>query len=199
LIYRIQIGVFSKSPDPSFFKGLSPVTGFRISGANAIRYFVGMFRKMTDANRALLTVKQMGFKDSFITAISDGKAVSIERASLLENEWGQKPFAVITPVQRSAEAAPSTLVFRVEISRSAKAVSNEIAENYRKIAGTREFEIISTGDGSFVYLIGKFITFESASEYADLLKRNGYRESRVVAYLGSREIPLETAKKLFEK
>jgi sulfur carrier protein ThiS len=67
------------------------------------------------------------------------------------------------------------------------------------MAGNRGFDIIQAEDESLVYLIGKFITFESASEYADLLRRNGYSEAKVVAYVGNREIPLETAKELFEE
>jgi len=199
LIYRIQMGVFSKPPDPSFFKGIYPVAGFRVSGTESTRYFVGMFRTMEDANRALLTVKQMGFKDSFITAVLDGKAVSIDRAALLETEWGKKPLIVIGLAPKTGEIAPLTLNFRVEISRSVKPVSDEVAASYKKLAGNRGFEILSTDGSFYVYLIGKFITFESASEYADLLKRNGYRESKVVAYLGSKEIPVETAMQLFEK
>jgi hypothetical protein len=199
LIYRIQIGVFSKPVDPSFFKGISPVAGFKVSGTGATKYFAGMFRMMADANRALLTVKQMGFKDAFITAVSDGKAVSIDRASILENEWSQKPLLIIAQSEKTGENVPSTLIFRVEIARSVKPVSNEVTDAYKKMAGNRGFEIILTEYGTHIYLIGKFITFESASEYADLLKRNGYRESMVVAYLGSKEIPVETAKQLFEK
>jgi len=199
LIYRIQIGVFSKPFDPSFFKGIYPVTGFRVSGTEATRYFVGMFRKMDDASRALLTVKQMGFKDSFTTAIMNGKAISIDRAALLEEEWGKKPLIIIAIAGKTGETAPLTLNFRVEISRSGKPVSDEVAASYKKLAGNRGFEILSTDDGFYVYLIGKFITFESASEYSDLLKRNGYRESKVVAYLGKKEIPVETAMQLFEK
>jgi sulfur carrier protein ThiS len=53
-------------------------------------------------------------------------------------------------------------------------------------------------DGKFAYLVGKFITFETAAEYADLLKRNGYREAQVVAWLGKKEIPIETARHLFD-
>jgi hypothetical protein len=199
LIYRIQMAVFSKPLDPSFFKGIYPVTGFRVSGTEATRYFVGLFRKMDDASRALLTVKQMGFKDSFITAIMNGKAISIDRAALLEEEWGKKPLIIIAIARKTGETAPLTLNFRVEISRSGKPVSDEVTASYKKLAGNRGFEILSTDDGFYVYLIGKFITFESASEYADLLKRNGYRESKVVAYLGSKEIPVETAMQLFEK
>ncbi len=65
LIYRIQMGVFSKPLDPSFFKGIYPVTGFRVPGTEATRYFVGMFRKMDDASRALLTVKADGIQRFF--------------------------------------------------------------------------------------------------------------------------------------
>jgi hypothetical protein len=85
------------------------------------------------------------------------------------------------------------------VTRSAKPLKDEIVETYRRTAGNRGFEILSTEEGSTVYLIGKFITFESASEYAGLLNRNGYREAKVVAYLGNKEIPVETAKELFGK
>ena len=72
-------------------------------------------------------------------------------------------------------------------------------EGIKKISESRGLEIITLNDGNIVYLIGKFITFESAEEYADLLTRNGYRDAKVVAWLGKKEIPVETAKQLFEK
>jgi tetratricopeptide (TPR) repeat protein len=199
LVYRIQVGVFSKQMNPSFFKGISPVSGFKIPGTESTKYFAGLFRRMADASRSVVTVKQMGFKDSFVTAVLYGKTVSLERASLMENEWGQKPLILIAPVQKTGGTIASTLIFRVEVTRSVKPVGDETAEVYRKMAGNRGFEIITAENGTFVYLIGKFITFESASEYSDLLKRNGYRDAKVSAYLGSKEIPVETAKQLFEK
>ncbi len=199
LIYRIQIGVFSKQMEPSFFKGISPVAGFRIPGTGSTKYFAGQFRRMADASQSVVTVRQMGFRDSFVTAVLDGKAVSLERASLMENEWGQKPLMETVPALKAGETTASTLIFRVEVTRSSRSLGDDTSADYRKMAGNRGFEIITAEDGSFVYLIGKFITFESANEYADLLKRNGYRDAKVTAYLGSREIPVATAKQLFEK
>ncbi|HBC77508.1 MAG TPA: hypothetical protein DEO60_08480 [Bacteroidales bacterium] len=199
LIYRIQIGVFSKQLEPSFFRGISPVAGFRIPGTTSTKYFAGQFRKIADAGQAVVSVRQMGFKDSFVTAILDGKAVSLERAALMENEWGQKPLMETVRPPKTGEAETSTLVFRVEVTRSVKQLSEDSSEAYRKMAGNRGLEIIKSEDGTFVYLIGKFITFDSANEYAGLLKRNGYRDAKVTAYLGSREIAVETAKQLFEK
>ena len=199
LVYRIQIGVFSKQMEPSFFKGISPVTGFRIPGTTSTKYFAGQFRRMADAGQAVVTVRQMGFKDSFVTAVLDGKAVSLERASLMESEWGQKPLIETVQSLKTGETETSTLIFRVEVTRSVKPLSDDITESYRKMAGNRGLEIIKAADGTFVYLIGKFITFDSADEYSGLLKRNGYRDTKVTAYVGSREITVETAKQLFEK
>lgn len=199
LIYRIQLGVFSKTPDISFFKGLSPVAGFSIAGSSAKRYFAGMFRRMSDAAASLNRVKQMGFRDAFVTAVMDGKAVSAERAALLEKEWGTRPLVTVVEAQKPGGQEAATLVFRVELLRSPVPPGDSETESYRKVAGNRGFEIIEKEDGTFVYLIGKFITFESASEYAGLLNRNGFREAKVTAYAGSTEIPVETAKQLFEK
>jgi hypothetical protein len=52
--------------------------------------------------------------------------------------------------------------------------------------------------GEFAYLIGKFLTFDSALSYSDLLYRNGMKEARVAAYLGVKEIPVEKARELFD-
>jgi len=199
LIYRIQLGVFSKTPDITFFKGLSPVAGFSIAGSAAKRYFAGMFRRMGDAAASLNRVKQMGFRDAFVTAVMDGKAVSAERAALLEKEWGARPLVTVVEAQKPTGKEAATLVFRVELLRSPVPPGDSETESYRKVAGNRGFEIIEKEDGTFVFLIGKFITFESASEYAGLLNRNGFREAKVTAFAGSMEIPVETAKQLFEK
>jgi hypothetical protein len=98
----------------------------------------------------------------------------------------------------ATDTVPPTLSFKVEVIRSPKPLKDDVAEGIKKIAGSRTLVIQPIGDGNTSYLISKFITFESAAEYADLLKRNGYSEARVIAFLGNNEIPVETAKQLFE-
>jgi hypothetical protein len=73
-----------------------------------------------------------------------------------------------------------------------------VIESMKTLAGSRGLDILTVGDNKIAYLIGNFITFESAAEYADLIIRNGYRDAKVVAWLGAKEIPVETAKQLFE-
>ena len=201
LIYRIQIAVFRNPLVPAYFKGITPVYGFKIAGTDKTIYYAGMFRKSSDANRALASVKSKGFKDAFIIALLANKSVSPDRAALLEKDWGKKPFVSNDKafIETGADTVTPTLTFRVEVTRSIKPLKDEVVEGIRKIAGNRGLDIQTLEDGKIDYLIGKFITFETASEYADLLKRNGYRETQVVAWLGKKEIPIETARQLFEK
>jgi len=104
-----------------------------------------------------------------------------------------------TATEIAADTVPPVLTFRVEVLKSLKPPKDDVVDGIRKIAGNRGMEMQTLEDGNIVYLIGKFITFESAAEYSDLLVRNGYREAKVVAFLGIREIPVETARQLFDK
>ena len=200
LIYRIQLAVFRNPVSPSYFKGITPVYGFKIEGSDKIIYYAGMFRKNADAVKALSVVKSKGFKDSFIVPLSANKRVSSDRAASLEKEWGSKSFYTIEKSMSKTEAdtTTQTLAFRVEVRRSASPLTDEVVVEMRKMAGSRGMDIMQLQTGEISYLIGKFITFESAAEYADLMKRNGYRDAQVAAWLGRKEIPVETAKQLFD-
>ena len=200
LIYRIQIAVFRNPVSPSFFKGITPVYGFTIAGTDKIIYYAGVFRRHADAVKSLQAVKNKGFKDSFIVPLLSNKRVSSDRAASLEKEWGSKSFYSIEKSLSKAEVdtVTPTLTFRVEARRSATPLSEDVVMEMRKMAGERGMDIIQLQNGEISYLIGKFITFESAAEYADLLIRNGYRDALVAAWLGRKEIPVETAKQLFD-
>ncbi len=200
LIYRIQVAVFRNPVAPSYFKGIRPVYGFKVAGTDKTNYYAGMFRRSSDAHKALTTVKAKGFKDAFVIALFANKTVSADRAANLEKEWGSRPFAgtIGNISETPIDTIPPTLSFRIEVLRTLKPVKDDNLEGMIKISGNRGLDIQKLEDGNYVYLIGKFITFESAAEFADLLIRNGYREAKVAAWLGKKEIPVEIAKQLFD-
>jgi hypothetical protein len=198
LIYRIQIAVFRNPVVPAYFKGITPVYGFKIAGTDKTTYYAGMFRKSADAAKALANVKAKGFKDAFVIPLTGNKSVSADRAAILEKEWGKKPFITAESVTHADTVTP-TLTFRVEVTRSVKPLKEDAVEGIRKIAGNRGLDILMLDDGKTGYLVGKFITFETAAEYSDLLKRNGYKDAQVVAWLGKKQIPIDTARQLVDK
>jgi tetratricopeptide (TPR) repeat protein len=199
LVYRVQVAVFRNPVAYSYFKGIVPVYGFKVAGKDLTVYYAGMFRKLAEANKALATIRKKGFKDAFVAALYGDKAVSSEKAAVLEKEWGKKPIFSVAARQVSADTVPPTLTFRIEVIRSLKPVKDDVLESINKLAGIRGLEIVTLADKTMVYLIGTFITFESAEEYTDLLKRNGYSDAKVSAWLGGKEIPVETARELFER
>lgn len=204
MYYRIQVAAFRNPVKPGYFKSLGPVYGIKATDSDITFYFIGLFRSKSDADRALPKVRAEGFNDAFVVAVNEGIRISLERAASLEKEWAGKSLETginLTTTTTDAVAEPvepPTLVYRIEVKKVAKPLPPEEVNNIRKLAGNRPYDIITTSDKKLVYLIGKFITFESAASYSDLLYRNGMKDARVVAYLGDREIPLEKAKELFD-
>ncbi|MGE5420794.1 MAG: hypothetical protein ACM3UT_11450 [Chloroflexota bacterium] len=200
LVYRIQTAVFRNPVQLAYFKGISPIYGIKGQGATVTTYYAGIFRKSADAAKALASVKAKGFKDSFIVGQVANKTVSAERAAMLEKEWGDKPLFGIEANQAAEklDTIPPTLLLKVEVTRSIQPLKEEAIDPMRKMAGKRNFDMLTLENGSVAYLIGNFITFESAEDFAGLLQRNGFRDAKVVAWLGRREIDIQTAKQLFE-
>jgi len=206
LFYTTQLAVFRNPVEPAYFKRLYPVFGIRNTGSELTYYYAGLFRNYADASKALQTVRNEGFKDAFIAIMMDGKPVSAERGTILAKEWGIKGFPEwkgVVPSESNLttvkDTVIQTLLLRVEVLRSNKDDNKQLNDEISRVAADRGFEILNPEAGIYVYLVGKFLTFESASAYADLLRRNGYKDAKVAAYAGSREIPLETALKYFEK
>ena len=200
LIYRIQVAVFRNPVTSGYFKGITPIQGFRNPTSGITTYYAGRFRKSDDAGKSLQKVKLTGFRDAFIVALFDKKAVSADRAASLEREWGLKPlFTQIAPADSVRDTIPPTLVFRVEVKRTQKPLPEDQVEVIRKMAGSRGFDIVNREPKQYIYLIGSFISYTSATEYADLLLRNGFKETKVVAWLGKREVPVDTARQLFDQ
>ena len=227
LLYTIQIAAFKNDVNPSVFRGLTPVFARKRQGSEALYYFTGMFRRLEDAKGALPDARGAGFPDAFIIALLDGTQISMDRAAHLEKEWRSRPLdgvpavpvgsrpvanstkpaattskpAITTskPVTQTQPVPIGTLSFRAEVMRIDKPVKPEVVQKIEVLAGNRGLDMIKNSSGETVFLIGNFITFESADEYVSLLVRNGYSSARVAAYVDRQEIPVEAARELINK
>jgi hypothetical protein len=155
--------------------------------------------------KALPEARGAGFPDAFIIAMMNGAQVSMERAAQLAREWSAQPLTVNKTVAGSHSEQPDqpvpveTLSFRAEVMRIDKPVKPDVIQKIEQLAGTRGLEMIKNNNGETVFLIGNFITFESADEYVSLLIRNGYSSARVAAYVGMQEISVDAAMELINK
>jgi hypothetical protein len=82
LIFRIQLGVYSKPVSFNTFGGMYPVSCEETKGL--IKYYTGIFGTSEKANRALEKVREYGFSDSFIVPFYNGRKITIEKAKEIE-------------------------------------------------------------------------------------------------------------------
>ncbi len=110
-----------------------------------------------------------------------------------------RPAGGARPEANTQPVPIGTLSFRAEVMRIDKPVKPEVVQKIEVLAGNRGLDMVKNGSGETVFLIGNFITFESAEEYVSLLIRNGYSSARVAAYVDRQEISVEAAKELLNK
>lgn len=84
LVYRIQLGVFSKPKPNDAFGGIHPVCYEQNAGNGMLKYYAGQFYSMNSVNAALEKVRSRGFPDAFIVAFMEGKPISTEKAREIE-------------------------------------------------------------------------------------------------------------------
>jgi hypothetical protein len=84
LIYRVQLGVFSKLKPNDSFGGISPVAYEQVSGTTMLKYYAGLFYSLKSVTKALESIRSLGFPDAFIVAFQNGKPISTEKAKEIE-------------------------------------------------------------------------------------------------------------------
>jgi hypothetical protein len=84
LVYRIQLGVFSRIKPSDAFGGISPVCYENIAEKSIFKYYAGVFHSLNSVSEALLKVRSVGFPDAFIVAYLDGQMITTEKAKEIE-------------------------------------------------------------------------------------------------------------------
>jgi hypothetical protein len=84
LVYRIQLGVFSKVKPFDAFGGITPVAYEQAGGGNVLKYYAGLFYSLNSVSAALEKIRTKGFTDAFIVAFLDGKPIPTEKAREIE-------------------------------------------------------------------------------------------------------------------
>ncbi|MCX7986051.1 MAG: tetratricopeptide repeat protein [Bacteroidales bacterium] len=84
IVYTIQLGVFSKKVNPSYFGGIQPIVAELLDDKKLVKYYAGVFSEFASADSSLQVVRRAGFKEAFIVAYYDNKKIPLSRAQELE-------------------------------------------------------------------------------------------------------------------
>ena len=72
-IYRIRVGLFSKRPNLSALRGVTPLSYTTAYNNGVYAYFVGGFRTEQEAKEGVAYLKKIGFRDPIIAVWVDGE------------------------------------------------------------------------------------------------------------------------------
>jgi hypothetical protein len=159
LIYRIQIISIpdDQKIEPDFFKNCSPVTTELYK--NNRRYYIGLFRKYSNAETVMKQLKTMGFKDIFISAWNNREPVTLHEAKNMESK--QKQTVIKTEVNK---------IYRITVVPAGNEKS--VIQMINELAGEKDISKIINSDNKIVYYIGNFTTFEQAMNLREKLVAN---------------------------
>jgi hypothetical protein len=178
VIYKIQLGAYSKPLEIASFKGMVPVSIESVSGAKVSKYYIGKFKKFADADKSLPIVRSKGYKDAFIVAWFDGKSIPLTRAQSMEDKQVTKLSPKIKVVSDSTSVKGR--IYIVEIGKYSSKLPDNIYQTIKAMAAGKDIVRKPNEQGQMVYSIGNYPTMEEATRVKDNLIASGISSAIVL-------------------
>ena len=217
--YYVQIGAFSKSPDPEILSVFSKVAGDKIhvkfprEGLQIYR--IGVFSSYEEAQNTLAEARSFGIVDAFIVAFKGDKQISSSEAIRLQNAVRQiesnsgetinngsvqmsssqsvssKPVVPAETLQQSAGGVE----YFVQLGAFVNAPDTRSLATFRSLAGNNGARLSTVHNGRFTnYRVGSFKKYADAKVAVDAARSMGVTDAFVVAFYNGERIPVAEAK-----
>lgn len=184
-LYAVQIGAFSRLVPMWKFEGLNNVDAF-MDRMGTIRYVMGHFNYVAQANTLLRAVWEAGYPDAFI--------VDINFARKFNNDRYSQEIVSVDDVSFKAKIS-GKVDFRVQIGAFKESIPDELVQLYLTLDGineTKEKDLTSLN-------VGIYDTYEEAVVKRGELTDIGIPGCFIVAYNYNRKVTVEEAKHFVSK
>lgn len=212
VVYKVQLGAFSKPIDASRFKGIKPIVGER-TPSGYIRYTAGQFPNFASADAAKDELKQIGFPDAFVVAYRNGVRATVEETKQYE---GKPASEVPTPqvpslannagtgsnngansAQRIVRTGPleikdvnaqGEIFYTVQVGVFGRKVTSPEVYNITPLNEER------MSNGNFRYSSGVYNKFTTADQAKQEIRNLGIKDAFVVAYRNGTRVSVADAR-----
>ena len=217
LVYRVQVGAFSKPIAQDMYNSFSPISGEKISNG-ITRYMAGFFNNIATVEEAQVKVKSLGYEDAFIVAYCDNERISVSEARRLEASGqcistSSPDFAIALNTITSKPEKVDDLTYN-QAPGAAKAIAAESKQGlfftvqvgvYNKPATSKQLKEINPlvtkrlENGQIRYSTGMFTSVESALPKKADARARGIKDAFVTAYYKGERISLTEANNLLKE
>ena len=217
IIFKIQLGAFSKMIPENTFKGLNPIVAEKSPGSRYYKYVLGAFQTYDAVQVGKTEVNNMGYRDAFIVAYKDGKRIPIYQARNLISQAKDKDYQLLAQEEinkiKNRTASTNTSTVTPSNVETAKPVYTSISTK-RDLVYTVQIGVFKnqpeslyfrglspvfdekTPYGFIRYFTGTFASIAKATTEKDKIVRLGIKDAFVTAYYNGKRISLTEASKL---
>lgn len=188
LIFRIQLGAFSKRLSKAYLKGLKNVMEIRADDGLWKYLYTESFKTMADAaGKKIDLAIDYGVEDAFIVAYKDGKRISLTQAGVASSAVENiKPNA-------AKQYDKAAISFKVQIGSYKNQLPTEVLSKFMEVEGIEQTEL----EGGLVrYTAGKFKSYAEAEAFKAQVVAKGIGGAFIIALHKEELIPVNKAKEI---
>lgn len=217
LMYRVQVGAFSKPVAEDVFNEFTPVSAEKRDNGILV-YMAGFFVGNEKARDAQKSIRGIGYTDAFVVAYCDGKRITLSEAQRLEESKACTPIQ-LSDISIQAEAPKDTtkvmiteldyykaigaapalpvetkkgLFYTVQLGVYNRPVGKEVLKNMSPLITKR------LPNGQIRYSAGVYVSIEEAFPKRSQAFDKGIGDAYITAYYGGERITLAEAEKLLQ-
>lgn len=179
VVYRVQIGAFSKNLSRNIFEGISDLVS--VPGEDGLtRYYSGAFPDYKGAATRKVDLIADGFEGAFVVAFKDGKKIPLKNGKPAgEKGSGKKAGAEDEEATENKKGVVKKeyIKFRVQVGAYKKDVPSDVLARFAELG---DVEQKSSPEGVTLYTSGVFADFDSAQKHRDNLTKKGITGAFVI-------------------
>ena len=189
LIFRVQLGAFSKRLSKKYVKGLNNIMEVRADDG-LWKYMFGKSYKTIDAaagGKIDLAI-DYGVQDAFIVAYKDGKRISLTQARKIQAKGDEgASSSVIKKINKK------DVSFKVQVGTYKNQLPTDVLSKLMQLEAIGQTEL----DGGLTrYTAGEFTSYKEAEEYQKRIAESGLGGAFVIAFNKEELIPVSQAREV---
>lgn len=194
LIFRIDIGTFDQKINPDELVGFDYRIEERDQGFN---YQVGEYQDYIKAQRARVSLKEIGFESSEVVAFFNQNPISMDDAfTLMDNAnardeaayHAETPSVSVEDLNKTIDNYNQNVYYSVQIGVYSSQKSEDDFELPEEVVEGQ------TSNGNYRYTTGKFLDYDEAKAKAMQLQEVGIADAFVVAFRNGQKVSLPVVK-----
>lgn len=192
IVFRVQIGAFTKPLSPSIFKAVPDLLA--IKGDDGItRYYSGAFTDIYKASERKIQMLELGFEGAFVVAYQGGSRKSL-------NDIGVEVIGKDNTTDESKDIEKTSIDkskvrYKIQVGAFKNDVPTEMLNKYLTIGGV----VPLRENGLTKYFSGNFTSKEEAITGLQKIKEAGLEDAFIVADYNGKILTMDELRQLFDE